>query len=175
MNAHWCAPTGRGCSGGRVNGIFSVATNDVCPGCAGLMAGLARQACGAVESNLDLVFVCPAVPNLVLSRFGNAPVRGVDTGIRQGGGSSWCRRGWDTDHAHLCDGELDVGDGFGECGVGGNQVFNGGILLNGHVCQIVKGRSHLLCLVEFGGLICTKRCVASSHAIDTSQEPKMDL
>ncbi len=31
---------------------------------------------------------------------------------------------------------------------------------------IVKRRSHLLCLVKFGGLICTKRCVASSHAID---------
>jgi hypothetical protein len=39
-------------------------------------------------------------------------------------------------------------------------------LLNGHVCQIVKVRSHLLCLVEFGSLIHTKCCVASSHAID---------
>jgi hypothetical protein len=66
----------------------------------------------------------------------------------------------------LCDGELDVGNGFGECGVGGDQVFDGGILLNGRVCQIVQGRSHLLCLFEFGGLICTKRCLAGSHAID---------
>ncbi len=38
--------------------------------------------------------------------------------------------------------------------------------MNGHVCQFVKGRSYLLCLVEFGGLICTKRCLAGSHAID---------
>ncbi len=44
--------------------------------------------------------------------------------------------------------------------------FDGGILLNGCMHQIVQGRSHLLCLVEFGGLICTKCCVAGSHAID---------
>ncbi len=66
----------------------------------------------------------------------------------------------------MCNGELDVGNGFGECGIGGDQVFDGGILLNGHVCQIVKGRCHLLCLFEFGSLICTKRCITSSHAID---------
>ncbi len=90
----------------------------------------------------------------------------MDTGICQGGGSSRCRRGWDASRAHLCNGELDVGNGFGECGIGGNQVFDGGIFLNGCVCQIVKGRSHLLCLVEFSGLICTKHCVAVSHTID---------
>jgi hypothetical protein len=61
---------------------------------------------------------------------------------------------------------LDVGNGFGECGVGDNQVFNGGIILNGCICQTVKGLSHLLCLFEFGGLICTKRCLASSHIVD---------
>ncbi len=66
----------------------------------------------------------------------------------------------------MCDGELDVNNDFGECGAGSNQGFGGGILLNGRVCQIVKGRSHLLCLVEFGSLICTKPCVAGSHAID---------
>jgi hypothetical protein len=38
--------------------------------------------------------------------------------------------------------------------------------LNGCVCQIVERRSHLLCLVELSGLICTKRCVTGSHAID---------
>ncbi len=116
--------------------------------------------------DIDLISVRPAVPDLVPSRFGVAPVRGADTGICQGGGSRRCRRGWDASRAHSCNGELDVGDGFGECGVGGNQVFDGGILLNGRVHQIVEGRSHLLCLVEFSGLIHTKRCVASSHVID---------
>jgi hypothetical protein len=85
--------------------------------------------------------------------------------FRQGGGSSQWGRGWDASHAHLCDGELDVGDGFGECGAGDDQVFDGGILLNGRVCQVVKGRCHLLCLVKFGGLICTKRCLTGSHVI----------
>ncbi len=74
-------------------------------------------------ANLDVVTVCPAVPDLVPSRFGVAPVRGADTGLRQWDRSSWCGRGWDAGRAHLCDGELDVGDGFGECGVGGNQVL----------------------------------------------------
>jgi hypothetical protein len=112
--------------------------------------------------------VCPAVPDLVPSRFGVAPVRGVDTGFRQGGGSSRCGRGWDASRAHSCNGELDVGNGFGECGICGDQVFNGGVLLNGHVCQIVEGRCHLLNLFEFGGLICTKRRLAGSHAIDVT-------
>ncbi len=117
-------------------------------------------------ANLDLVVVCPAVPDLVPSRFGVDPVRGANMGFGQGGGTSRCRRGWDAGRTHSCDGELNVGDGFGECGVGGNQVFDGGVLLNGCNCQIVKGRCHLTCLSEFGGLICTKCCLASSHAID---------
>ncbi len=74
-------------------------------------------------ANLDLVTMRPAVLDLVPSRFGVAPVRGADMGIHQGGGSSWCRRGWDAGCAHLCNGELDVDNGFGECGVGGDQVF----------------------------------------------------
>ncbi len=89
-------------------------------------------------ANLDLVAMRPAVPDLVPSRFGVAPVRGADTGFHQGGRSSWCGQGWDTGRAHLCDGELDVGDGFGECGIGGDQVFDCGVLLNGGVCQIVE-------------------------------------
>ncbi len=111
--------------------------------------------------------VCPAVPNLVPSRFGVAIVRGADMGLHQGGRSSGCGRGWDAGRTHLCDGELDVGDGFGECGIGGDQVFNGGVLFNGCICQIVKGRCRLLCLFKFGGLIRTKHCLAGSHAIDT--------
>ncbi len=42
MNVHWCAPSGGGCSGGGVSGVVRAATHDVCPGPAGLMAGLAR-------------------------------------------------------------------------------------------------------------------------------------
>jgi hypothetical protein len=117
-------------------------------------------------ANLNLVAVRPAVPNFVPRRFCVAPVRGADTGFCQGGGSSWCRRGWDASCAHLCNGELDVGNDFGECGIGGDQVFNGGVLLNGCICQIVEGRCHLLCLFEFGSLICNKRCLAGNHAID---------
>ncbi len=117
-------------------------------------------------ANLDLVAVLPAVSKFIPSRFGVAPVRGADTGVHQGGGSCWYGRGWDAGRAHLCNGKLDFGDGFGECGVGGDQVFDGGILLNGHVCQIVEGRCHLLCLFELGSLICTKRCIAGSHAIN---------
>jgi hypothetical protein len=128
MNVRWCASSGGGCSGGGVSNIVSAATHDVRPGCTRLMAGLAQCACGAGVANLDLVTMHPAVPDLVPSRFGVAPVRGADTGVRQGGRSSWCRRGWDAGCAHLCDGELDVGNSFGECGIGGNQVFNGGIL-----------------------------------------------
>jgi hypothetical protein len=116
-------------------------------------------------ANLDLVALRSALFNLV-PRFGVAPVRGADTGIHQGGGSYWYRRGWDAGRAHLCNGELDVGDGFGECGVGDDQVFDGGIIFSGRICQIVKGRHHLLCLFEFGGLICTKCCIPGSHAID---------
>jgi hypothetical protein len=117
-------------------------------------------------ANLDLVAVRPAVSNLVPSRFGVVPVRGADTGVHQGGGSCWYGRGWEAGHADLCDGELDVGDGFGECGIGGDQVFDGGIILYSRICQIVKGIHHLLCLFEFGGLICTKHYIAGSHAID---------
>ncbi len=80
MNVRWCT-----CSVGRVAGIVKVATHDVCLGCAGLMAGLARQACGTGVANLDLVSVCLAVPDLVPSRFGVAPVRGVDTSFHQWG------------------------------------------------------------------------------------------
>jgi hypothetical protein len=169
MNVRWCAPSGGGCSGGRVSDVVSVATHDVHPGCAKLVAGLAQRACGAGVANLDLVTMRPAVPNLVPCRFGAAPVRGADMGFHQQGRSHWCGRGWDdASGAHLCDGELDVGNGFGERCVGGYQVLNGGILLNGCICQIVKRRSHLLCLVKFGSLICTKRCVAGSHAIDVT-------
>jgi hypothetical protein len=117
-------------------------------------------------ANLDLVAMHPAVPDLVPSRFVVAPVRRADTSFHQGGGSSRCGRGWDTGRAHSCNGELDVGNGFGECDIGGDQVFDGGVLLNGCVCQIVKGRCHMLCLSKFGGLIHTKHCLASTHAID---------
>ncbi len=99
---------------------MSAATHDVCLGCTRLMVGLAQHACGAGVTNLDLVAVRPAVPDLVPSRFGVAPVRGADSGVCQGSGSSRCGRGWDAGGAHSCDGELDVGDGFGEGGVGGN-------------------------------------------------------
>jgi hypothetical protein len=122
--------------------------------------------------NLNLVAMCPAVPNLVPSRFGVVPVRGVDTGFRQGGRSSWCGRGWDAGRAHLCNGELDVRDCFGECGVGGDWFFDDGVFLNGRVHQIVEGRWHLLCLFEFGSLICTKRCLAGSHTIDIAHLSK---
>jgi hypothetical protein len=118
--------------------------------------------------NLDLVAVRPAVPNLVPSRFGVAPVRGADTGFHHRGGSLCCRRGWDAGSAHSCDGELDFGDGFGEHCIGGYQVLNGGILLNGCVCLIVKRRSHLLCLFDFGSLICAKCCVSGCHPIDVT-------
>ncbi len=147
MNVRWCTPSGGGFSGGRVSNIVSAATHHVCPGCAGLMAGLAQRACGAGVTNVDLVTAHPAVTKLVPSRFGVAPVRETETGICQGDRSSQCRRDWDACGAHLCDGELDVGDGFGECRVSGDQVLDGGILLNGHVCHIVERRSHLLCLV----------------------------
>jgi hypothetical protein len=78
MNVCWCTLSGGGGSGGRVTVILSVATHDSCLGCAGLMAGLARRACGAVMSNLYLVSVCPAVPDLVPNRFGVAPVGGAN-------------------------------------------------------------------------------------------------
>ncbi len=137
MNVRWCAPSGGGCSRGGVSNVVSAATHDVCSGCAGLMTSPAGRAYGAGVANLDIVTMHLAVPNIIPSRFGVAPVRGVNMGVRQGGGSSRCKRGWDTGCAHLCDGELDVGNGFGECGIGGDQVFDGGILLTGWVCQIV--------------------------------------
>jgi hypothetical protein len=67
MNVHWCTPSGGGCSVGGVSGIVNVATHDVCPGGARLMAGLALHACGTGVANLDLVTMHPAVPNLVPS------------------------------------------------------------------------------------------------------------
>jgi hypothetical protein len=114
MIVHWCTSSGGGCSGGRVTGILSVATHDVCLGRARLMASLGQQACGDVVSNFDLVSMCPAVPDFVPSRFGVAPMGGADTGIHHWGGSCWCGRGWDSGGAHSCDGELDVSNGFGE-------------------------------------------------------------
>ncbi len=60
----------------------------------GLMAGPAQRACGTGVANLDLVSMCPAVPDLApTSRFGVAPVRGADTGFCHWGGSHWCGRG----------------------------------------------------------------------------------
>jgi hypothetical protein len=123
MNIRWCALSGQGCSKGRVSNVASVATHDNRPGCAKLMAGSAQHACGAGVANLDLVTMCPAVPNLVPSRSGVAPVRGADTKVCQGGGSSRCWRGWDAGRAHLCDGELDVGNGFGR-GSSGSSPAN---------------------------------------------------
>jgi hypothetical protein len=93
-------------------------------------------------ANLDLVAVCPAVPNLVPSWFGVAPVEGANTGLHQWGRSCRCGRGWDSGGAHSCNGELDVGNGFGGHCIGGHQVLGGGVLLNWCVCQIIKGRSH---------------------------------
>jgi hypothetical protein len=116
-------------------------------------------------ANLNRIAVCSAVPNLATCRFGVAPVTGADMGFRQWGGSSWCGRGWAAGSVHSCDGELDVSNGFGECGTGGNQVFNGGVLLNGRICQIVERRCHLLHFFEFGGLIHMKRYLAGSHVI----------
>ncbi len=89
-------------------------------------------------TNLDLVAVCPAVTNLVPSWFGVTPVGGVNTCLRQWGGSCWCVRGWYSGGAHSCDGEFDVGNGFGEHCVGGHQVLDGSVLLNCCVCQIVE-------------------------------------
>jgi hypothetical protein len=166
VNVCWCTPSGGGCSGGRVTGVVSVATHDVSPGHAGLIAGLAQQACGAVVSNLDLVSVCPAVPDLVPSRFIVASVGGVDMGFCHWGGSCWCGRGWDSGDAHSCNGELDVGDGIGERWIGGRKVLDGGVLLNCCVCQIIERRTHLLCLFKFGGLVHAKCCVSGSHSID---------
>jgi hypothetical protein len=122
----------------------------------GLMADLARRASGAVMANLDLVAMCPAVPDLVPSWFGVSLVGGANTCLHQGGRSCWCVRGRYFGGTHLCNGELDVGDGFGEHCIGGHQVLDSGVLPNCCVCQIVKGRSHLLRLFKFGGLVCTK-------------------
>jgi hypothetical protein len=113
--------------------------------------------------------MCLAVPNLVPSWFCVAPVGEANTGFHQWGGNCWCGRGWDSGSAHLCNGELDVGDGFGEHCIGGHQVLDGGVLLNCCVCQIIKGGSHLLCLFKFGGLVCTKCCVPGRHLIDVVQ------
>jgi hypothetical protein len=63
---------------------------------------------------------------------------------------------------------MDVGDGFGESRVGGNQVLDGGVLLNSPVCKIVEGRSHLLHQFEFSGLFCKKCCVPNHHLIDVA-------
>ncbi len=52
MSVRWCIPSGGGCSGGGVSDVVSAATHDVCLGCAGLMAGPARHACGADVANL---------------------------------------------------------------------------------------------------------------------------
>ncbi len=166
MNVRGCAPSGGGCSSGRLTGVLSVATHDVCLGHAVLMAGLAQQACGGVVSNLDLVSTCPVVPDLAPSRFGIAPVGGADRGLHHWSRSCWCRRGWNSGGAHLCNGELDVGNGFGEHCVGGHQIIDGGILLNCHVHQIIKRRSHLLCLIKFDGLVCAKHCVCGCHSFD---------
>ncbi len=87
MNVCWCTLSGGGCSGGGVFGVVRVATHDVCPGRAGLMAGLARQAGGAVVVNLDLVAVYQAVPNFVPCWFDVTPVGVANTGLRQWGGS----------------------------------------------------------------------------------------
>jgi hypothetical protein len=168
MNVRWCTLSGGGCSSGGVSGIVNVATHDVCLGCAGLMASLVRRACGTGVANLDLVTVRPAVPGLVPSRFGVVPVRGADTCFHQWGGSRWCGRGWDSGSAHSCNGELDVSNVFGEHCIGGHQVLDGGIFLNGCICQTVKRGCHLLCLFGFGSLICAKRCVAGSHVIDVA-------
>jgi hypothetical protein len=80
MNACWCAPSGGGCSGGRVTGMVIIGTHDVRLGHSRLMAGFAQQACEAVVAN-DLVLVCPALSDLVPNRFGVVPVGGADTGF----------------------------------------------------------------------------------------------
>ncbi len=137
MNVHWFALSGGGCSGGGISSIVRASTHDVCLGCAKLMAGLARQAGGAVVANLDLVAVCPAVPNFVPSWFVVTPVGRANMGPHQWGGSCWCMRVRYSGSAHLCDGELEVGNGLGWHCIGGHQVLDGGVLLNCCDCQIV--------------------------------------
>jgi hypothetical protein len=82
-----CTLSGGGCSVGEVSGVVNVATHDVCPACARLMAIVAQRACGTGVTNLDLVSVRSVVPNLVPKRFGVAPVRGADMGFCHWGGS----------------------------------------------------------------------------------------
>jgi hypothetical protein len=53
-------------------------------------------------ANLDLVAMCPAVPNFVPCWFGVTPVGGANMGLRQWGGSCWCVRGWDSGGTHSC-------------------------------------------------------------------------
>jgi hypothetical protein len=54
MNVRWCTLSGGECSSGEISGVVGAATHDVCLGCAGLMAGPAPRAGGAVVANLDL-------------------------------------------------------------------------------------------------------------------------
>ncbi len=68
----------------------------------------------------------------------------------------------------MCNEELDVDDGFGERCIGGHQIFDSGVLLNCCDFQIIEGRSHLLHLFKFSGLVCTKCCVPGHHPIDVA-------
>ncbi len=47
-------------------------------------------------------------------------------------------RRWYSGSAHLCNRELDVGNGLDERCIGGHQVLGDGVLLNCRVCQIVQ-------------------------------------
>jgi hypothetical protein len=114
MSVCWCAPSGGGYIGGGVSGIVRAANHNVHLGCTGLMAGLARQAGGAVVANLDLAAVCPAVPGFDPRWFGVTPVGGANMGLCQWSESCWCMRGWSSGGAHSCNRKLDVSNGFEE-------------------------------------------------------------
>ncbi len=89
-------------------------------------------------ANLDFAAMCLAVPNYVPCWFGVTPVGGANTGLHQWRRICWCVRGRYSGSAHLCDGELDVGNGLGEHCVDVHQILDGGVLLNCCICQIVK-------------------------------------
>ena len=106
------------------------------------MARLARGACATVVSNLHFETVRPTVPVLVPGWFHGRPMGwagwGGFPGRLAGGSEGWCAwsRCLGGHHRGKC--ALYVLNCLGERGVGRDEVVDGGVLLDGHVGEVVE-------------------------------------
>ena len=117
---------------------------------------------------LHLVAVGPTVTCPVPGRCASGPMgwaRLISGRLARGCGRARC--GSLIGH-HCGKSTLNVLDGLGEGSVCGNEVVDGGVVLNGRVGKVIERCCHLLRLFDFHGLVGTEGGFACCHAGDVT-------